>query len=204
VEVFALAAGAGLLFEDDEVSGPGAGRVECAGFGAGPGVGVLVEERIGVKAEDVEVAREGAAVVDGFEQAVMGDEPLRLDGAEDFDLLVLEAGGAPGEEAAVVDDVCGVQVGGGVGPREGDLVIGAVGLGPEGGAPGAVQGGDVGPVLVSEEVDELLAAVGAVALGEVAIDFVIGLPADDVGVVATVDGEGAGDVAGVVAEDMRG
>lgn len=201
VQVMSLPAGAGLLFGDEEVSGEGADVVEIEGLGWGAMGGVPAKKRVGIVAEKVEVAAEVSAVVDAGKTAVVGDPGAGLEAAEDVDLFALETGHAPTQKAMIIEDMGGVEVGGTVAAWRFDVVEAGIGHGPEVGAPGAIEGGDVAVEFGVEEFAEGVLGVGRMVFGKVAVEFVVGLPADDVGVVGVVFGESAGDAAAVFAEE---
>ncbi len=201
VEVAALPARPGLLLRDHKVARPRAGVIQHKRLSKRTVFRIGNEERVHVEAQKIQVLGEVAAIVDVAERPVVGDEPRRIRRPQDFHLLALEAGDVPRDEAGVVQQMRGIGVGRfGVLGRL-DFVEAAEGERPERVAPRNVERADVVLILLAQELAEGDLAVLAVALAEVAVQLVVGLPANHVWVVREVFGHRLGDRAAVQAKD---
>lgn len=122
---------------------------------------------------------------------VGGGRDVRADVAQclAFGAVAFEEG--VGAEAPPVQELCRVD-GAGCGAGWFDLVVTAVALGPEGRAPGVVEGFD-GAVAVGEPGAEVVGRAGAEAFGDVVAVLVVDVPQGERRVVCVAFGEGAGE-----------
>ena len=129
----------------------------------------------------------------------MKDEPGGVRRSQDLDLVVLETRRRKGQEAMVVLYVPRAQKARRAVKRQDDLVETVVARGPEVAAPGEIE--RVDGCVAALEIDlELAARDRRVGLRSAGIEFVIGLPANDIGVVLVVLGHRPRDPAAMGAE----
>jgi len=116
------------------------------------------------------------------ERAIVGDEPPWRRRTQDLDLLMLEACRVPCDETVVVELLRRVGVRRPSSFRRLDLIEVAVALRPESHPPCGIQRRDVVTIGGSEVVAERYLATRAMTLREMAIQLVVSLPTNDVGI----------------------
>ncbi|CAI8292529.1 MAG: Uncharacterised protein [Rhodospirillaceae bacterium] len=169
--------------------------------------GELLHEakRVGIPAGEVEVTAHCPVVEAHFgDHEVVGDEHVCPTArAQDIALLAVEFRRHVAEKTPEIEPVCRRRFGGQpIGQL--DFIEAAVGHRPEHRAPLRIERIDVAVGLGQPQV-EGVAVLGAIGQGTVvAAVFVVGLPADDMRVVAIAVGQRAGDPARLLAIGLGG
>ena len=152
-----LRAQAGLLLGHEEISGKSARDIEIVSLSesvAAQPLHLVVEKRVDVEPEKIEIAGEFPADVDIAEPSqIVEHEPVRIGGAQYFHLIRLEARRSEGQEAMVVENVSGTGESRRLIEGQNDLIEIVVSRRPEIAPPCAVELRD-GPVARLEKVLE--------------------------------------------------
>ncbi len=165
------------------------------GVGCGDGGGILLDKGgIVVPGDEIELAAHGEIVdLAKAEAHQVGGDGGRAVGLEDVDLFLGIADPLIGGKAVEIQLQARVGGAHGIG-GQGDLIPGGIGVAPEGGAPGVVEGVQRA-IAALQPALEGLGAGGAVAAGMMAAEFVVELPSHHLGMPGIALGHGRGDLA---------